>query len=188
MAKSGSYDEQNFSRQISSARPLILICGLGNPLLGDDGVGWAIATEIQSRLAAIHEYLEPTQKYQVEIDRLSLGGLSLMERLAGCQKAILIDAIVTGNNPMGTVIHFDMGDLPIPLNTGHLSSAHDVSLPTAMDVGRSIGIQLPDQIIIVAVESQITYEFSDKLSSAVAAAVPQAAALTIQLLDQMIRN
>jgi hydrogenase maturation protease len=184
MAEFDPKDEQGFSDQNSSAYPLIMIFGLGNPLLGDDGVGWAIAQEVQSRLATIQKDLEEKRNIQVEVESLSLGGLSLMEQLAGCQKAILIDSIVTGNYPLGTVLHFEMEDLPAAY-IGHLSSAHDVSLPTALEVGRSMGVQLPEKIVIVAVESQIVYEFSEELSPSVAAAVPEAATLAMQLLDQL---
>jgi len=185
MAEFDPKDEQSFSDQNSSAHPLIVIFGLGNPLLGDDGVGWVIAEEVQTRLTGIQADLAARSNFRVEVDSLSLGGLSLMERLAGCQKAILIDSIVTGNYPMGTVFHFEMEDLPAAY-IGHLSSAHDVSLPTALEVGRSMGIQLPQKIVIVAVESQIVYEFSEELSPPIAAAVPEAATLTLQLLDQLI--
>lgn len=185
MAEFDPKDEQSFSEQMSSAHPLIMIFGLGNPLLGDDGVGWAIAQQVQSRLAAVQKDLEAKSDFRVEVDCLSLGGLSLMEHLAGCQKTILIDSIVTGNHPLGTVLHFDIEDLPTT-DLGHLSSAHDVSLPMALEVGRSMGVQLPQKIVIVAVESQIVYEFSEELSPPIAAAVPKAATLTMQLLDQLI--
>jgi hydrogenase maturation protease len=185
MAEFDPKDEQSLSNQKSSAHPLVMIFGLGNPLLGDDGVGWAIAQEVQSRLAASQDDRLKRSNYRVEVDSLSLGGLSLMERLADCQKAILIDSIVTGNYPLGTVLHFEMDDLPAEF-IGHMSSAHDVSLPTALEVGRSMGVQLPQKIVIVAVESQIVYEFSEQLSPPVAAAVPEAATLAMQLLGQLI--
>jgi hydrogenase maturation protease len=185
MAEFEHKDEQSFSNQTSSAHPLIMICGLGNPLLGDDGVGWVIAQEVQSRLAVVQKDLETKSNFRVEVDCLSLGGLSLMEQLAGCQKAILIDSIVTSTYPLGTVFHFEMEDLPAEY-IGHLSSAHDVSLPTALEVGHTMGLQLPEKIVIVAVESQIVYEFSEELSPPVAAAVTEAATLTMQLLDQLI--
>jgi hydrogenase maturation protease len=78
-----------------------------------------------------------------------------------------------------------MEDFPA-VYIGHLSSAHDVSLPIALEVGRSMGVQLPQKIVVIAVESQIVYEFSEQLSPPVAAAVPEAATLAMQLLDQMI--
>jgi Ni,Fe-hydrogenase maturation factor len=48
-----------------------LVIGLGNPILGDDGVGWVVAREVEDRL--------PQMDHPVEVDCLSLGGLSLME-------------------------------------------------------------------------------------------------------------
>ena len=53
----------------------ILVIGLGNPILGDDGVGWVVAREVEIRLGA--------SEYNIEVDCLALGGLSLMERLIG---------------------------------------------------------------------------------------------------------
>ncbi len=185
MADDEMKDEQSFSNPNSSAHPLIAIFGLGNPLLGDDGVGWAIAQKIQARLAQSPEYLGTGSEFRVEVETLSLGGLSLMERLAGCEKAILIDSIVTGNQPLGTVMHFDLAALPAEY-VGHMSSAHDVSLVTALEVGRSMGIQLPEIIEIVVVELQIVYEFSEELSPPVAAAVPEAMTLTLEILEQLI--
>jgi hydrogenase maturation protease len=185
MADFEPVDEQSFSNQNSSAHPLIAIFGLGNPLLGDDGVGWVIAQEVQSRLASSQKDLEAKSGYRIELDTLSLGGLSLMERLAGCKNAILIDSIVTGNTPLGTVLHFDLEELPRD-TIGHTASTHDVSLTQALEVGRSMGIQLPEKIVIVAVESQMIYEFSETLSPSVSGAVPEAAALTLSILDQMI--
>ena len=185
MADVEPVDEQSFSNLNSSAHPLIAIFGLGNPLLGDDGVGWAIAQQIQTRLTQAPELKSIKSYYKIEVETLSLGGLSLMERLAGCEKAILIDSIVTGNQPLGTVMHFELNELPTEY-VGHMSSAHDVSLTTALEVGRSMGIQLPEVIEIVAVESQIVYEFSEKLSDPVAAAVPEAVTLTLKILEQLI--
>jgi hydrogenase maturation protease len=185
MADDEMKDEQSFSDQNSSAHPLISIFGLGNPLLGDDGVGWAIAQQVQDRLAESPEYHGLRSEFRVEVDTLSLGGLSLMEQLADCKKAILIDSIVTGNHPLGTVMHFDLAALPAEY-IGHMSSAHDVSLTTALEVGRSMGIQLPEIIEIVVVESQIVYEFSEELSPSVAAAVPEAVRLTLEILEQLI--
>ena len=62
-----------------------LILGLGNPILGDDGVGWKVADAVQTRLG--------TLKVPVEVDFASLGGLSLMERMLGYERVILIDTV-----------------------------------------------------------------------------------------------
>ncbi len=149
-----------------------LILGLGNPLLGDDGVGWRVAEECAARLRGAA---------QIEIDCFSSGGLSLMERLVGYDRAILIDAITTGSQPPGAVYRFRIEDLP-NASAGHTGSAHDASLPTALELGRRMGAALPESVMVVAVEAQQVYDFSETLSPAVAAAIPRAVERVMQIL------
>jgi len=151
-----------------------IVIGLGNPILGDDGVGWRVAEEIARVTAG---------RPQVEIDCASLGGLSLMERLTGYERVILIDAIFTGKNPLGSVTTFALDSLP-DLTAGHSASAHDTSLRTALNVGRSMNLPLPDddQVLVVAIEAQNVYDFSPELSSAVSTAIPLAVEATLELL------
>ncbi|HMZ07522.1 MAG TPA: hydrogenase maturation protease, partial [Anaerolineales bacterium] len=63
-----------------------LIVGLGNPILGDDGVGWKVVEEIKKQT--------PSSQGDVDVICLSLGGLALMEHLIGYQRAILVDSFV----------------------------------------------------------------------------------------------
>ena len=149
-----------------------LVLGLGNPLLGDDGVGWRIVEECATRIADAPE---------TEVDCFARGGLSLMERIIGYDRAILIDAMNTGQAPVGTVACFELDDLHNP-NVGHLASAHDATLQTAMEMGRALGARLPRNVTIVAIEAKDVYDFSEELSPAVAAAVPHAVEIVIEQL------
>ncbi len=157
-----------------------LIIGLGNPILGDDGVGWVVAEEVA-------KHLPPTstsETDQVEVDFASLGGLSLMERLTGVKRVILIDSMFTGQKPVGTVSRFNLSEIP-DLTAGHSASAHDTSLRNALNVGRSLKIDLPedDNVTIIAIEAENVYDFSQELSPPVAGAVPQAVKEVLELLD-----
>ena len=147
-----------------------LILGLGNPLLGDDGVGWRVADQLRTRVA----------DSGAEVDCLAGGGLSLMERLAGYDRAVIVDALATGQAAVGTVGCFDLEQLPDPV-AGHLSSAHETSLKTALRLGASLGISLPAEVKVVAIEAQQVYDFSEALSPAVAAAVPVAVQRIVDL-------
>ncbi|MBM3128554.1 MAG: hydrogenase maturation protease [Chloroflexi bacterium] len=148
-----------------------LILGLGNPLLSDDGVGWRVAEQVQARIT------DPN----IEFDFHSGGGLSLMERLIGYDRAIIVDALNTGRAPQGTVSSFRLEDLPNYAQS-HLASAHETTLHTALQVGRTMGAALPNDILIVAIEAQNVYDFSEELSPAVASAVPRAVELVISQL------
>ncbi len=89
----------------------ILVVGLGNPLLGDDGFGWRAAEQVEQQTKGL-----------VEIDYLAVGGLTLMERLIGYEHVILIDVISTGQSPVGSVRCLMLEDLPDPA-AGHLLRA-----------------------------------------------------------------
>ncbi len=169
----------------SSLNMRTLVLGLGNPLLGDDGVGWRIAEECASRVETLHA--TSLQAPHVEIDCFARGGLSLMERLIGYDRAILIDAIHTGRKPVGTVDCFRLAELQNP-NAGHLASAHDATLQTALEMGRVLGARLPATVMVVAIEAENVYDFSEELSPAVAASTPRAVETVMQLLQHSFQE
>lgn len=151
-----------------------LVIGLGNPILGDDGVGWKVAQKISDQLSMIGDQF-------VKVDCASLGGLSLMERMVGFERAILIDAMESGQGPEGSVRVRKLEELPNPC-AGHSASAHDTSLITALDTARAMGLPVPESVEIVAIEAKNVYDFSEELSPSVAEAVPLAAQSVINLL------
>ena len=159
-----------------------LVIGLGNPILGDDGVGWVVAEQVRSALSNPAAGIPNPQS--VEVDCASLGGLSLMERLIGYECVILVDAIFTGKQPVGTVSRFLLDDLP-DLSAGHSASAHDTSLRNALHVGREMDILLPtdENVTVITIEAEAVYDFSQELSPAVAAAAPLAAKKVLGLIN-----
>lgn len=149
-----------------------ILIGLGNPILGDDGVGWKVVEHFQQQF---------NLPVELDVECLALGGMSLMEHMVGYDRAILVDAIITGKQPLGSIYCLDIDDLPNQA-AGHLVSSHDTTLQVALELGRSMNIKLPDQITIVAVESQNVYDFSEELTPAVSSAVDGAAKLLLDLL------
>lgn len=154
--------------------PAVRIIGLGNPILGDDGVGWVVARRVEARL---------NDPRRASVEYSAAGGLSLMERLVGCSRAILIDSIVTGAHPPGSVMSFPLEALP-PQASSYTASAHDASLQDALQAGRRLGVALPERVDIVAVEISAAYEFSEQLSEPVAAAVAAAERMVWNILSQ----
>ncbi len=165
-----------------------LIIGLGNPILGDDGIGWRVAEEVKRRLADSHAERPSAISYAerpsaIEVDCFALGGLSLMERMIGYDRAILIDAVTTGQ-PLGTVCRFQLEDLP-ELPCAHTTAAHDTSLQNALKLGRRMGAKLPSSVAVVGVEAERLYDFSEELSPAVEAAVPEAAQAVLEIVHSL---
>jgi hydrogenase maturation protease len=152
-----------------------LVVGLGNPILGDDGVGWVVAEEVRNHLPL---------GSSVDVDCLSLGGISLMERLVGYERAILIDAFISDHEE-GSIIVSKLAELP-NYSAFHLASAHDMSLQNALEMGRQLGADLPEEIMVVGVSASHVYDFSEELSPPVQDAVPKMTAVVVELLTQKI--
>jgi len=150
-----------------------LIVGLGNPILGDDGVGWKVAEKVCQQL---------TSPGQADVTCLSLGGISLMEHLIGYDRAILIDAFAS-EDALGSIHVLTLNDLP-NYSAFHITSTHDTSLQNAIEMGRSLGAYLPEDIMVVGIATRRIYDFSEELSPPVAEAVPQAARIVLDLLKQ----
>jgi hydrogenase maturation protease len=145
-----------------------LVLGLGNPILRDDGVGWRVVAEVRGRCAPA----------AAEFDPVALGGLALMERLIGYDRAILVDAMRSDGGTPGEVRRLSLADLP----TLHANAVHDASLKDALALGRKLGAQLPHDITIIAVEAQDLFDFGEHLSPPVEAAVPAAVDLVLATL------
>ena len=173
-----------------------LIVGLGNPILGDDGVGWKVAESVQEHLNTDSRYHLPYRPIDsktvqhfsaVEVDCLALGGLNLMERLLGYERVILVDSMETGQSPVGSVSVFPLASLQDPM-AGHSASTHDTSLITALKTAEVIGADIPRQVDVVAIEAQNVYDFSEELSPPVAEAVPEAVQAVLDLLKGVPNN
>ncbi len=138
----------------------VVVVGLGNPLLTDDAVGMRAAALLAERLAGS----------PVDVIQSSWGGMRFVDLLAGYERAIIIDAIEWRRGPPGTVYRLTP-DAAIP--TMRAVSYHDVSLGTALALGRSLDIPLPSETVFFAVEAQDTRTFGEALSPAVEAALPE---------------
>lgn len=157
----------------------ILVVGLGNPILGDDGIGWRVAEAVESALSE-----ENPAELDVEIACFALGGLSLMEHLIGFDQAIIIDAVQTSAGTPGQVYDLCLADLP-DLSAGHLTAVHDTSLQTALKLGQEMGAKLPSEVRVVGIEAEKVYDFSEILSPAVEAAIPEATRLVLNLVNEL---
>ena len=159
------------NRRIGQRPMRILILGLGNPLVTDDSVGLRVAKALKPLLA---------DRADVEVSEDYWGGLRLMERMIGFDRAIVVDAIQTGAPP-GTVHRLTPDGLP----TQHSASAHDVNLSTALEFGRQAGMHLPEnrQIQLVGIEAEDILSFGERCTPSVRAAVPRAVEAVLKALD-----
>lgn len=147
-----------------------LVLGLGNPILRDDGVGLCVAREVEGRLA------QP----QVTVMETSMAGLNLLDILAGYDRVIVIDAIQTAGGKAGQIYRLDPEAFDV---TRHAASPHDVNFATALELGKRLGLALPRQIVVYAIEVADVSTFSEECTPRVSGAIPVCAEMIIQELN-----
>jgi hydrogenase maturation protease len=142
-----------------------LVLGLGNPILTDDGIGVLVAEAVRKRLP---------QDTPIDITEVSVGGLTLMESMIGYDRVILVDAFqrLNGSCP-GRVHKLSLEDLKSISPTQHSASPHDANLVTALETGQRMGLHLPGEITIFAIEVENVMDFSDRPTPSVAAVIPE---------------
>lgn len=136
----------------------ILILGLGNIILSDDRIGIEVGRQV-------HESLRDDG---VDFLEASAGGLALLDAVCGYRKVILIDAIQTGGR-IGMLHEFKADDF---VGSMRLASVHGVDFFTALETGRKLGMKVPDDIRIYAIEVHDPFTFSEEMTPQVAEAVP----------------
>lgn len=154
----------------------ILILGLGNPILSDDGVGIYIARELE------HKGKLELEHQDITVVESSMSGLTLLDILSGYDKAIIIDAIQTGRGKAGQIYRLDPSEFD---NTRHASSPHDTNFATALELGRKLNIPLPGEIVIFAIEVADVSTFSEECTPEVRRAIPICAEMVMQQLEQV---
>jgi hydrogenase maturation protease len=152
-----------------------LVLGLGNPILTDDGVGVHV---VRALTADNHTALPPQD--DVAFAEASVGGLRLLDVIAGYDRLILVDAIQTPTGKPGELYRLHPNDVRRSLHSG---STHDLTLSGALALGRGIGMALPeeDAITILAVEAEDVLTFGETCTPAVAAAIPKVVHMVLMI-------
>jgi hydrogenase maturation protease len=145
-----------------------LVIGIGNPILGDDGVGVRVAEELAKLV----------QDEEITIDEASTSGFSLLDYLLGYEKVIIIDAIMTEEGEPGEIYRLKPEAFTKSVHLG--TSLHDANLPTALELGRRLAPEaMPREIVIFAIEVREVHTFTEQMTEQVREAVPQAVKLVL---------
>jgi hydrogenase maturation protease len=154
----------------------VLVLCLGNDILRDDGVAWAVADQLECVLRESRTPSPESRPFVVK--RSALSGFYLLDELTGWNRVLVVDAVKTGRHAPGEVLSFPFD----ALGTEAGPSPHAAGLPTVIRLGRQSGVPLPSWIHVVAVEVDDMESFVEGLTPAVAAAVPRAVAVIRSLL------
>ena len=152
---------------MSEQREKILVLGLGNPILSDDGVGIYAVREASSLFA------HPDVEYQES----SLAGFGFLDTISGFQKVIIADSVNWQKNPPGTISTLKISDLE---SNPYLRNFHNLSLAGTLTLADQMGIPRPEEIVIFAVEVGDCSTFSERCTPSVEASIPKVAQMIIE--------
>ncbi len=148
----------------------ILVVGVGNPILSDDGVGIHVARILRDR------HLKG-----VEVEELPASGLELLDMVLGYERVIIVDAIQTKSVEAGTLHRLKEEDFE---RTIHGSSPHGINIATALALGRKlVPEKMPKEVLFFAVEADDVVNVSENLTPKVADALPE----ILKAIEQELR-
>lgn len=167
----------------ASVAPRILIAGIGNSFLGDDGFG----VEVVRRLA--QRSIPP----RVSVVDFGIRGfdlaLGLQERY---DAVVLVDALRRGNAP-GTVylLRINEEDIGVAAPHADTANAHTINPLAALQLAHAMGAASSrlENVYLVGCEPQFIgsgVELADELSPPVRAAVDEAVAMIESLVSQTL--
>lgn len=148
----------------------MVIVGLGNRLMGDDGVGvWVVQALMARDLPS-----------WVEVVEVGTGGWTLLHVIEGAQKVIFIDAVSWGGSP-GQIIRFRPEEV-VSSCASRAVSLHTLDLLDALDLAHEIG-ECPEEVVIYGIQPRSVAQGME-LSPDVAAALPE---VVDRVLEEMQR-
>ena len=148
-----------------------LVLGLGNPILTDDGVGVRVAERVEDAVG----------QRDVTVMEASLAGLSILDQLAGYDRAIIVDAVRTVGGKAGQVYRLSTDMLD---TTQHPASLHDFDVGTALELGGRLGLALPKEMVIFGVEVADVETFGEECTPEVREAIPICVDMIIEELNR----
>lgn len=144
-----------------------LLLGLGNPILGDDGVGCAVA-ELVGRMLENMEGLT--------IMTASVSPVRLVDIVTGFRRLIVVDSVTTGEHPPGTLMEIEfLRESPFP------SSVHHFSIGQIPEISNALGLPCPETIRVYGIEIEPPCFYTDRLSPAIGSRLPSIARELVDL-------
>jgi len=140
------------------ATGMTVVLGLGNPYLGDDGVGIAVAKELQRRNLGEGTLVRAHQTFD----------LWLLSEYSGASRLIIVDAVMSGSAP-GTVTEYEVAPRQGQLSS--LPGLHSLELHDLVDFAGRMGL-LSCPVTVIGIEPK-DCKLGEGLSPEVEEAIPE---------------
>lgn len=126
----------------------VIILGIGSTIRKDDAVGIIVAEQVARRLHA--NFVEATS-----VD------ISIVDYIEKYDMVAIIDSIITGENPPGTLLRHSIDELG---KSDRTAGPHRRNLPMIIQMAREAGIDVDEKLAVFTIEIIVNDEFGEKLS------------------------
>lgn len=140
---------------------------LGNELFADDSLGNSVAEHIR-------EFAPP----DVEVISTPESGFHLLDYVLNIRRLVVVDTVVTGTSPPGTIYAFQDHELKAVQG----GSPHYVGLYETLALARQLGLPVAEEVVFLAVEAADRSTLGGVMHSAVLAAIPRLTTLVRDML------
>ena len=137
-----------------------LILGLGNSILRDDRIGLDVAQLVHKEL----------KRKDFDLVKSQLVGANILDFICGYKRLIVIDAIKTENGNDGDVYQLSLDDMPKQKRS---NSPHNVGLYWTIKMGEKLGMEIPEEIRIYAIEVNDPFSFGEELTDTMESLLPK---------------
>ena len=156
--------------QDNLAQP-VLVLGLGNILIQDEGIGVRVIEQLQ------RDYEFPAE---VEVLDGGTAGMALYEHIVDRSHVIVVDAVKTGRAP-GTLVKLENDEVPALFR--NKVSPHQMALSDILAALKIGGEQLPE-IVVIGIEP-VSLETGLEMSDVVLGKLDALVEQTIECLDEL---
>ncbi len=134
----------------------VAVIGIGNPLMGDDGIGPRLVPELEGSVSG------------VDLIDMGTGGMQLVHVLAQYGTVVIIDSADMGLRPGDSKL-FSPEEV-VSLKETRSYSLHDWDIIRSIEISRELG-EVPERILILAVQPA-SLEMDERLSPEVEQGIP----------------
>jgi len=150
----------------------LVIIGVGNLLLKDQGVGVHVAQELMKR----------NLPQGVKVFDGGVAGMGLLDLLPEAKKVVLIDAVHMNLEP-GAVVRFTPEEVRFQSEKIKLS-AHDLGVMEVLELAKALN-QCPPEVIVIGIQPQ-EISWGTDLTPAVQNSLPKVVEAVLREMDPWV--
>ncbi len=150
----------------------ILVLGVGNLVLTDEGVGVHVAQRLQKMDLPSH----------VEVLDGGTSGFDLLDDIEGRKKVVVVDT-VKGGGPPGTIYRMTTEDIEEAPKSR--LSLHDIDMTDLLKLADLFEIEKPE-IVIIGIEPKDMESASMELSPEIEAQIPKVIELVMKEVGELL--